>query len=724
MGQRTEVNLERKVFSSLLITTTLFIFMFARLKLASALTKSFTSVAFPKNAFASRHWSSTAFGAKGAIKYSKIRKLSGMASATALSASEHEEIPVTLETLRFDNKCLRSLPIDPEERNFVRPVSNACFSRVAPDAVEDPEVVSVSTAAMALLGLSEEEMQRPEVAEYFSGNKVLPGAEPAAHCYCGHQFGAFSGQLGDGATMYLGEVINPEGQRWEIQFKGAGKTPYSRTADGRKVLRSSLREYLCSEAMFHLGVPTTRAGTIVTSDTKVMRDVFYNGNVIYEKATVILRIAETFLRFGSFEIFKPRDRMTGRAGPSVGNTELLHQMLNFAIESYFPEIAAKFEPNSPGRYLAMYEDVVKRTAELVAGWQCIGFTHGVLNTDNMSLLGLTIDYGPYGFMEYYDPEYVPNGSDGGGRYSYKQQPEICRWNLEKFAEALALGALSLESSLPALERIYWETYDNAYMGKMKAKLGLKTESEDDGKLISDLFDTMEATSADFTTVFRLLAEYSKNADEATTSTLSQKLAECCATPAIMDKGLQRSIRIVKPSMPPQQVMGINEMLQKDPAKVEQMFGAPVDAIRNEIEGEMQKMRKAMETVGKIEQLRETSNEEKVSQDKEIWAGWLDQYKERLQLESIDDTERAVSMNAVNPVFILRNWVAQEAIEAAEKGEYSKVAAIMEQLSNPYGTKDNTKSVENDEGGPDQGYLADYLKPPTENSAGLICTCSS
>ncbi|KAH8024516.1 hypothetical protein HPB51_025143 [Rhipicephalus microplus] len=202
----------------------------------------------------------------------------------------------TLETLRFDNLALRTLPVDKETRNYVRTVSGAVFSRVSPAPLESPAMVVFSDDAMMLLDLPASELQRKDAAEYFSGNKLLPGSETAAHCYCGHQFGYFAGQLGDGAAMYLGEVINHKGERWEIQLKGAGLTPYSRSADGRKVLRSSLREFLCSEAMHYLGVPTTRAGTCVTSSTTVSRDMFYDGHPKNEKCSVILRIAPTFLR--------------------------------------------------------------------------------------------------------------------------------------------------------------------------------------------------------------------------------------------------------------------------------------------------------------------------------------------------------------------------------------------------------------------------------------------
>jgi serine/tyrosine/threonine adenylyltransferase len=352
------------------------------------------------------------------------------------SSSSLPPTPVTLETLPFDNRALRELPVDPVEENYVREVRGACFSRVRPTPVSNPSLVVHSPSALALLGLTapEAEARRPDFPALFAGNNPLPGAEPAAHCYCGHQFGSFAGQLGDGATMYLGEIRSPPASwppsplpsawpvppaaagRVELQFKGAGKTPYSRSADGRKVLRSSIREFLCSEANAALGIPTTRAATVVTSDTRVVRDIFYVGNPIAERATVITRIAPTFLRFGSFEIFKGADGSTGRAGPSAGRADLLRLLVDFTGRNYYPELwtdAAVSPPSSSpanpptgpvspaeaARALSLFREVSLRTARLFAAWQCFGFCHGVLNTDNMSVVGVTIDYGPFGWME-------------------------------------------------------------------------------------------------------------------------------------------------------------------------------------------------------------------------------------------------------------------------------------------------------------------------------------
>ena len=286
-----------------------------------------------------------------------------------------------LKRLKFENRTLEKLPIETSGDYLIqRPIPNACFSLVKPTPLENPKLVSHSPEALKLIGLQWDD----DLIDYFSGNIEIPGAKYAAHCYCGHQFGSFAGQLGDGATMYIGEVTNGP-SRTEIQFKGAGKTPFSRTADGRKVLRSSLREYLCSEAMHHLGIPTTRAGTcIVSYDSRVVRDKFYDGNAEMEPCAVITRLAETFLRFGSFEIGKETDMMTGRAGPSAGNTDIVTQLLDYTIDSFYPDIS-----NKDDKYEEFIAEISRRTAKLAAKWQLVGFCHGVLNTDNMSIGKLT-----------------------------------------------------------------------------------------------------------------------------------------------------------------------------------------------------------------------------------------------------------------------------------------------------------------------------------------------
>ncbi|KAG5267316.1 hypothetical protein AALO_G00220390 [Alosa alosa] len=416
-----------------------------------------------------------------------------------------------LERLAFNNVVLRTLPVDSSREPGSRTVKGACFSRVTPQSLDNPKFVAVSEPALSLLGLSAEDVLRDSHgAEYLSGSKLMPGSEPAAHCYCGHQFGQFAGQLGDGAVCYLGEVEsrgqnhdNPCG-RWEIQVKGAGLTPYSRQSDGRKVLRSSIREFLCSEAMFALGVPTTRAGSLVTSDTYVMRDVFYSGNPQPERCSVVLRIAPTFIRFGSFEIFHPVDDFTNRQGPSVGRHDIRAQLLDYVIETFYPNIQ-KSHSDRKERNAAFFKEVSMRTAKLVALWQSVGFCHGVLNTDNMSILGLTIDYGPFGFMDRFDPEFACNASDKRKRYTYEAQPYVCRWNLVRLAEAL--GKELQGSQAGAILDDYMPMYERFYMANMRKKLGLlQREEPEDQELVEDLLGTMYNTGADFTNTFRLLSQ--------------------------------------------------------------------------------------------------------------------------------------------------------------------------------------------------------------------------
>ena len=315
-------------------------------------------------------------------------------------------------SLKFHNRTLDELPVEKSGDYLIqRPIPNACFSLVKPTPIENPLLVAYSDSALRLLGLgvSDGIYDDGEFIDLFCGNKEFFGAKYAAHCYCGHQFGSFAGQLGDGATMYIGEVMSDE-KRVELQFKGAGQTPFSRSADGRKVLRSSIREFLCSEAMFHLGIPTTRAPTCITSfESTVIRDKFYDGRAKMEPCTVITRAAETFLRFGSFEIAKERDQMTGRAGPSAGNTDIITKLADYVIASFYNEI-----PDNEDKYKAFLKEISIRTANLVSKWQLVGWCHGVLNTDNMSIVGITIDYGPFGFIDRFDPAFICNASDDRG----------------------------------------------------------------------------------------------------------------------------------------------------------------------------------------------------------------------------------------------------------------------------------------------------------------------
>ena len=325
------------------------------------------------------------------------------------------QLPCRMHFPRFDDAFLRELPGDPEPRNFVRQVHGAAWSRVEPSPVAAPRLLAHSREMARELGFDEHDVASPEFARVFAGNALLPGMRPFAGNYGGHQFGHWAGQLGDGRAITLGEAITPAGERRELQLKGAGPTPYSRTADGRAVLRSSVREFLCSEAMHHLGIPTTRALSLVATGEPVERVMFYDGHPLDEPGAIVCRVAPSFLRFGHFEL--PASR---------GEVDLLQAFADFCIRRDFPHLRGVGE----SLYGDWFGDVCERTARLVADWMRVGFVHGVLNTDNMSILGLTIDYGPYGWIEDYDPDWTPNTTDAAGRrYRFGWQPKVAYWNL-------------------------------------------------------------------------------------------------------------------------------------------------------------------------------------------------------------------------------------------------------------------------------------------------------
>jgi len=300
-------------------------------------------------------------------------------------------------------------------------------SRQNPTPLPHPYVVSFNASVAELINLDVTEVERAEFTEYFIGNRLLSGSEPLSMLYAGHQFGYFVPQLGDGRAILLGEVKNNAGEYWDIQLKGAGITPFSRNGDGRAVLRSSIREYLCSEAMHGLGIPTSRALCIVGSDAEVYRETI-------ESAAVLTRLSPSHVRFGSFEVFAYRDQH-----------EPIALLADYVIAKHFPDIG-----DAPDKYLRFLNEVIVRTANLMAKWQAVGFAHGVMNTDNMSILGLTFDYGPFGFMETYDPGFICNHSDHGGRYAFDQQPQIGLWNLSCLAQALT-PIIEVEKAQEALE---------------------------------------------------------------------------------------------------------------------------------------------------------------------------------------------------------------------------------------------------------------------------------
>lgn len=358
------------------------------------------------------------------------------------------------------------------------------YTRLAPQPLPAPYVVGFSADAARLLGWSSSAAQDPEFLATFAGNAPLPGGDPLASVYSGHQFGTWAGQLGDGRALLLGESDGPGG-RWEIQLKGAGLTPYSRMGDGRAVLRSSIREFLCSEAMFHLGVPTTRALCVVGSDAPIRREDI-------ETAAVVTRLSPSFIRFGHFEHFYAADRY-----------EALRQLADFTIDHHYPHCREAANP-----YLALLAAVCDATAEMVAHWQAVGFCHGVMNTDNMSILGLTIDYGPFGFLDAFDAHHICNHSDSQGRYAYQAQPNVAYWNLFCLAQALlplfgeGEAAVDLaKETLPVFKTRFAEEIDL----RMRAKLGLRESHGDDETLINRLFKLMHEGRVDFTRLFRTLA---------------------------------------------------------------------------------------------------------------------------------------------------------------------------------------------------------------------------
>jgi len=397
----------------------------------------------------------------------------------------------SVDKLSFEDRFVRALPADPRADNRVRQVAAACYSRVEPTAVRAPELLALVPEVAALLDL--DPTPTPELAHVLGGNRVLPGMAPYAACYGGHQFGTWAGQLGDGRAITLAEVVNARGQSWEIQLKGAGPTPYSRTADGRAVLRSSLRELVCSEAMYHLGVPTTRALSLVLTGEPVMRDMLYDGHPAAEPGAVVCRVARSFLRFGSYEIHTSRD-----------DKDTLRKLVRFTLERYYPQYVSGDSLDIAG----FFTEVMRRTAWLVSEWMRVGFVHGVMNTDNMSILGLTIDYGPYGWLEPFDPDWTPNITDASGRrYRFGNQPAVANWNLAKLAGALAPLASDIDPIRAALDAFPRE-FSSLYRHTMLRKLGLSGRGEttvDDDALLGQLASLLSEISTDYTLFFRRLA---------------------------------------------------------------------------------------------------------------------------------------------------------------------------------------------------------------------------
>lgn len=484
----------------------------------------------------------------------------------------------TLDNLQFDNTYAR-LP--------------ATFhQRIAPSPVPDPYLVAFSTDAAKLIDLDVDIASSPEFVQTFAGNRLLPGSEPIAMKYAGHQFGSWVPQLGDGRAILLGEVRNEAGEKWDLHLKGGGKTAFSRFGDGRAVLRSSIREYLACEAMHALRIPTTRALCVIGTDLQIYRESVETG-------AVIVRMAPSHVRFGSFEVFAAR-----------GQTDEVKTLADYVIDNHYPHLSSV-----ENRYASFLREVVARTARLVAKWQAVGFAHGVLNTDNMSILGLTLDYGPYGFMEEFAPGFICNHSDETGRYAFDQQPRIGYWNLAALAQSL-LSLMDLEDAKAALNT-YADEFNAHMQHLMRAKLGFHTEREEDSQLWMDLLDILAELRVDYTIFFRKLGHFRPNAD--------------------------------------------NEMIRR-------LFA-----------------------------------------DTAKFDAWAERYRDRLEVEESVDDGRRSRMNAVNPKYILRNYLAQIAIDKAQKRDFGEVDRLRGVLRTPFD---------------EQPEMEHYAAPTPEWGKRLSVSCSS
>jgi len=398
-----------------------------------------------------------------------------------------------LSDVHFYSRFVDELVGEPEMPCFSRQVPNVAYSFARPERVSAPQLLAWSDECGALLGLTKPTTSADKDVAILAGNERARGMRPYAARYGGHQFGNWAGQLGDGRAISLGEIQGADSRWYELQLKGAGPTPYSRRADGRAVLRSSLREFVCSEAMHALGVPTTRALSLVATGETVVRDMFYNGNPMSEPGAIVCRVAPSFVRFGNFEIHA-----------AMGEVERLQELADFIIRHEYPQFAGV---EGSADYAAWFREVCERTALMIAHWMRVGFVHGVMNTDNMSILGLTIDYGPYGWLDSYDPDWTPNTTDAvGRRYAYGRQPQIALWNLARLAGSLMPLVQSREVLESGLEH-YRESYARYFSSMLAQKLGLESlDREGDMAATETLFELLAAAETDMTIFFRELAD--------------------------------------------------------------------------------------------------------------------------------------------------------------------------------------------------------------------------
>jgi len=496
----------------------------------------------------------------------------------------------------IENHFSTQLPGDKEESNFPRQVHAAVFSWASPKKTSNPQLLTSSSGVASILGLSEKQVNSDEFLQLFTGNVVPEAFFPYAMCYGGHQFGHWAGQLGDGRAINLAEVNTPLHGRQVLQLKGAGPTPYSRTADGLAVLRSSVREFLCSEAMYHLGIPTTRALSLSLTGDRVLRDMFYDGNAKDELGAVVCRVSSSFMRFGSIEL--PAYRK---------DKALLKQLVDYSIKRDFPDLLNEHDNDPTQSYLAWFDEIAQRTCRLMVHWMRVGFVHGVMNTDNMSLIGETIDYGPYGWIDNFDLSWTPNTTDAQGkRYSFGKQPEIAQWNLFQLANAI----YPLINESEPLEKIlndYAQQYQKQWHEMMSKKLGITMghqKNEADTALFLELETLLDDVETDMTIFYRTLANFSYDF----------------------------------------------EVKKNNFAYFKNCF---------------------------------YQREQLTSDHQERFSLWLLHYHQRLQGDGITKQARKLAMNKVNPKYVLRNYLAQQVIEAAEQGDYSKLHELQKVLETPY-----------------------------------------
>jgi uncharacterized protein YdiU (UPF0061 family) len=461
---------------------------------------------------------------------------------------------------------------------------------VTPRTATSPALLHASYEVAELIGLQPTDFDTQEFLELFSGNVVPQSMRPYAMCYGGHQFGSWAGQLGDGRAINLCEVEH-QGHHWMLQLKGAGETPYSRQGDGLAVLRSSLREHLCSEAMHYLGVPTSRSLCLIRTGDDVMRDMMYDGHPELEPGAVVCRVAPSFIRFGNFEIFASR-----------GDIETLQQLADFTIRHHFPQV----EVGTKTGYANLFRTVCMRTLEMVIHWQRVGFVHGVMNTDNMSIHGETIDYGPYGWLEGFDANWTPNTTDAGrGRYRYGNQPAIALWNLQQLASALYPLIEDKEPLVQALQE-YQTEFPRRYNEMRASKIGLDTIRADDEVLLDELTRVLQLTETDMTIFFRRLAEVTTASEVAEDASFLAPIADAFYQPT-------------------------------------------------ELKGDVLNS----------------------------WREWFARYHTRLHQNDTSDMERRERMNRINPKYVLRNYMAQLAIDKATSGDMSLTEELHQLLKHPY-----------------------------------------